>query len=79
MITPPRPKMFQRFASHVEVRENIRAKRALQLFRSDIEQRFLRMLLGRVVHQDIELAKLIDRERNRIVAKTAGRRRRRPA
>src|SRR4051812_4551029 len=62
------PKMFQCLASHVKVRKNIRSESSLELFGRDIEQRFLRMLLGRVVDQNVELTELVDRHRDRIFA-----------
>src|SRR5919109_3385751 len=48
----------QRGAGHVEVAEDVRAERALELLIRDVEQRLLVLLVGGVVDQDVELAQL---------------------
>ena len=43
-----------------EHRENVRAKSFLDLFLGDLLDRILRMLLSRVVHENVDLAELVD-------------------
>ena len=43
-----------------EHRENVRAKSFLDLRLADLLDRFLRMLLSRVVHENVDLAELVD-------------------
>jgi hypothetical protein len=53
---------------HEEVGEDIGPEGLLQLFGGDLLQRRLRVLLRRVVDQDIELAELLQRAVDRLTA-----------
>ena len=48
--------MGQRRLGKIEQREDIRSKSRHELAFFDVEEGLLRMLLGRVVHEDVELA-----------------------
>jgi hypothetical protein len=48
-------------ARHVEVAVNIGAKRAIELLIGDVLDRFLVLLIGGIVDDDIEPAKRVDR------------------
>src|SRR4051812_43428786 len=61
--------VLKRLARRVKVGENICAKRPFQLLGSNFEQRLLRMLLRRIVDENIKLAELFDRQRNGVGAK----------
>ena len=50
--------VFERLPRQVEVREDIRAERRIQLFETDIENRIGLSLIGGVVHEQIETAEL---------------------
>ncbi len=52
--------IFHRRFREEEHRENVRAKSFLDLRLADLLDRFLRMLLSRVVHENVDLAELVD-------------------
>ena len=67
----------QRSLSHEDVAEDIGLKRLHQLLLADVGDRLLLMLLGGVVHQDVELAETLEDLRDRaptelLVADVAG-------
>ena len=53
--------MRKRRARHIEIRVDVRAERSIELFVGDVLDRFLVLLIGGVVDEDIQPAKHFDR------------------